>query len=130
MKFYIAARFEFKEQVLALYKQVKAAGHQISFDWTQHASIKPYDQNPELAAQYAQEDFNGVKNCDVFVLLSSEARSAGMFVEFGCALMSNDLTGLPHIFVVGDEEIRSVFFMHPSVRQVGTIDEVLKIVSE
>ncbi|MBI4983093.1 hypothetical protein HZC32_00410 [Candidatus Woesearchaeota archaeon] len=98
MEFYIAARFDRKEEVRALYKELQARGHKISADWTLHEPIKPYESNQELARQYAFEDIEGARRCGVFVIL----------------------------YVIGDYASRSPFYFHPSVSRRKTFDDVLE----
>lgn len=125
MKIYIAARFDRRHEVLELYKLILEHGHEITADWTLHKPIKPYEQNEELAAKYANEDIEGVKNCDVFIILSDEGGSTGMYVELGAAILSNLKCGKPKIYVIGDK-LRSMFYFHPVVNRRKNINEVFE----
>lgn len=125
MKIYIAARFDKKEEVRGLQKMLSEKGHEISADWTLHKPIKPYDQNQEIAASYAIEDVDGVKDCDVFILLTDEA-GTGMYVELGVAILSHLQSGKPKIYAVGERISRSMFYFHPSVNRRENIGQVLK----
>src|SRR4030042_4451469 len=71
MKVYVAAPFERKQEVLDLYRLLKKKGHSISFDWTVHRQIKPFTENLEIARRDSIEDINGVKDSDLFILLSA-----------------------------------------------------------
>jgi len=124
MKFYIATRFERREEVKQIIEKLAKKGHSASLDWTEHKPTKPYAQNKDLAKEYAIDDIKGVRNCDVFVLLTDEA-GAGMYVELGAAMASNLEFGKPKIFVVGRHD-SSNFFYHPVVKRKETIEEVLK----
>ena len=73
MKFYIAARFGLKEKVREIYKKLKDKGHDVTLDWTLHKSIKPYDKNQELAEKYSIQVISGVRESDIFILLTNEA---------------------------------------------------------
>ena len=126
MKVYVAAPFERKSEVLDLHRLLKKKGHSVSFDWTVHRQIKPFTENLETARRYSIEDIDGVKDSDVFILLSEKEGCRGMHVELGAAILSNVRSGKPAIFVVGDHNSGSLFYFHPSVRRRETIEQVLK----
>lgn len=125
MKIYIAARFDKKEEVRGLQKLLSEKGHEITADWTLHKPIKPYNENSEIAKDYATEDVNGAKDCDVFMLLTDEA-GTGMYVELGVAILSHLQSGKPKIYAVGEHISRSMFYFHPSVNRRENIGQVLK----
>jgi len=125
MKFYIASRFGLKEEVRVLYKTLEDKGHEIIADWTQHKTVKPYAENKELSRDYAIEDIKGTMNCDVFILISDEA-GTGIYTELGAAIANNIKFGAPKIYVVGEHIDRSIFYYHPSVKQMSTTEEVFK----
>ena len=125
MKVYIAAKFEKKEEVRSLYKILSEMGHNITSDWTLHKMIRPYKKNHELAEEYSIEDINGVKDCDVFILLTDEEKSSGAHVELGAAILSNIKSGKPIIYVIGSHTANSMFYFHPSVKRMDNIEEVL-----
>ncbi|MBU2104668.1 MAG: hypothetical protein KKF67_02755 [Nanoarchaeota archaeon] len=126
MKIYVAASFEKKKEVLEIYQRLKQLGHKISGDWTAHKFIRPYKENQELAKQYSIEDINGIKNCDIFILIPDEISSRGKYIEFGAAVLSNIKSSKPIIYVVGKFNSDSIFYFHPQVKRVDSIDEVLK----
>lgn len=125
MKIYIASRFHKKEEVKKLYKLLKAKGHKISSDWTLHKRIKPYKENQEIAGKYAAEDVEGVKNSDVFIMISDNA-GTGLYTELGVAIASHIEFGKPKIYIVGDHKDRSMFCFHPSINLKNNIAGVLK----
>lgn len=129
MKIYIAARFIEKEEVSRLYKLLSQKGYEITTDWTLHKSIKPYEENQELARRYTTEDIEGVRDCDVFILLSDES-GTGMHVELGAAIFSNIKFRKPKIYVVGKYKSNHMFYFHPSVNRRETIGEVLEEIRE
>jgi len=135
MKWYIAARFELKEEVRAMYKVLEARGHTITDDWTKHQSIKPYDKNAEMARQYTNDDLTGVMNADVVLILSDEA-GIGMYTELGVAMASQLLKGSPLIFITGEHTARNMFYFHQTVMRrptasiVDIIDEAEKMVKK
>jgi len=126
MKVYVAAKFNRKDEVLALFEKLKGLGHEVSFDWTVHRFIKPYDENVQTAGEYTSEDMQGVRDCDIFILLTGEEKSTGAHVELGAAILSSLERGKPIIYVVGDCDTKSMFYFHPSVKRKKSIDEVLE----
>lgn len=128
MKFYIAAKFEEKEKVKKINKILRNLGHTVTCDWTLHKPIKPYAENPELSKAYADEEIEGIKNCDVFIQLSRKEGGTGMFVELGAAIILNSLYGKPLIYAVGKHNTRSTFYFHPSVlRRKKYFDRIQRI---
>ncbi len=125
MKIYVAARFGKKEEVRKLYRLLEEYGHVITLDWTLHKPVKPYEKNQETTRQYAIEDIEGVKSCDVFILLS-DAGGTGMYVELGAAVILNVMFGKPKIYIVGDHLSRSLFYYHPSVNRRKNVQQVLQ----
>ena len=65
---YVAAKFEDKEKVLEIYKKLKTAGHEISYDWTKHKPIKPYEKNQTLAKDYTKNELEGIRKSDIFII--------------------------------------------------------------
>jgi len=122
---YIAARFAFKSEVERIARLFEKRGYTLISDWTKHKTIKPYENNPELAKQYAVEDIAAARNCDVFVLISDEA-GTGMYVELGAAISSALEIGKPKIYVIGEHLSRAMFYYHHLVERRRMIEEVLK----
>jgi len=124
MKIYVATKFQEKEKALGIIKELKELGHEISCDWTTHKSIKPYQNNQELAKRYSQEDINGVLNCDIFILIIDDELGGGMNIELGAAIASNLKSGKPKIYVIGKYE-KSMFAFHPSVKIRNSVKKVI-----
>lgn len=129
MNVYVAAAFDEKATVLETYDTLIAAGHTITADWTKHLPVKPYDHNRELATDYAVEDMRGVSGCEVFIVLTSNGSNTGMYIELGAAIMSALQTGRPRIFAIGAHNTRALFYFHPTVTRVASIDDVLGVLS-
>lgn len=126
MKIYIASAFTEKEHVAQLFKRAKDLGFQVAGDWTLHKLVKPYEENQEIAKQYAQEDLISVQNCDIFILVSNQEGSTGAHVEFGAALAIAKEKGKPKIYVVGDYPSRSLFYFHPLVSVRKDVEQVFQ----
>jgi len=125
MKIYIASRFHKKEEVKKLYKLFRDKGHKISSDWTLHKRIKPYKENQEMASKYAIEDVEGVKDSDIFIMISDNT-GTGLYTELGVAIASCVEFGKPKIYIIGDYKDRFMFHFHPSINLKNNIEEVLK----
>ncbi len=126
MKFYIASKFEQKNQVKELFQKIIEAGHSVIYDWTDHIQKKPYSQNQDIVRTYSTEEVQAVLECDVFVLLSAPEKGAGYSTELGVALGSNQLKNTPAIFILGPHLDLNSFFFHPVIKRVDTIEDVLK----
>ncbi len=126
MKIYVAVRFHEREKVKEIYKLLQEKGHELSADWTWHINSKPYSDNPKRSQGYSIEDMDGVKNCDVFILLTNELTGAGTSAELGGAIMSRLLAGKPKVYVVGKHIGNNMFYFHPSVNIRKTVQEVLE----
>lgn len=125
MNIYVAARFNEKDMVQDLYRELTGMGHKITADWTKHANVKPYNEHPEKAGAYSVEDLDGVLNSDVFIYITSLEVGAGLSAELGAALASHARTGLPKIFVVGDYAATNAFHYHPYINRVANINEAI-----
>lgn len=121
LRFYIAGSFSKREEVKLLMNRIEELGHRISLDWTTHLYVKPYEENLELAARYTKEDIEGVRDCDIFVLIPEEEGGTTQFAELGAAIVIEDVK---RIFVVGPHNTRSMIFIHPKIERVDSIEEV------
>ena len=125
MKFYVAAKWQLKDEVREIYRKIKETGHEVTEDWTKHPPAKPYDKNKDLSRKLSNIDMNAVKNSDIFVILTNED-GVGMYIEFGGAIMSKIIKGKPQIYVIGKKLGRSMFFFHPAVKRRRTIEDVFE----
>jgi len=128
MKVYVASRFSNREKVKNVMELFRKRGHEITVDWTSHKDLgdRGFLGNEKVAEKYAKEDIDGVRNCDVFVLLTTADIGAGMHTELGVAILSNILFGKPRIFVVGEHLNNCVFYFHPVVERRKSVEEVLR----
>lgn len=132
MKFYIAAFIGEKQRVQDIYARLRELRHSIAVDWTDELGISGSDRDKfsEKVCEVAERDMNGVKDCDVFILLSDPANGRAKYAELGGAIMSNILRGKPHIYVLGEEKHHSVFFYHSAVKRVRFLEEVLSDIQQ
>lgn len=109
--------------------RIEEAGHSITHDWTASDGFMgtaDKETNPTEAARRAQADMLGVVACDVYVLSSDNARPGkGMYVELGGALALRATTGKPDIYITGEGNHTSIFYLHQDVIRLDTIEDVL-----
>lgn len=113
-RIYVAASFEQREAVRELYKQLQAAGHTITADWTTHkelADLKSEDERETLKRQYVMEDTNGVMSASVYALLVGDRKSTGAHIELGIALGAR----VKHICLIGKPDMNQLFYSHPDI---------------
>ena len=120
MKFFVSGKVGTEGNVRAAMKALKDAGHEITFDWTKIDHLRPYDENAEASREAALKEIRGVEDADVLIILAHD-RGVGMYVELGIAIGS----GIP-IRVVTDVESRTMFFHHPLVKKVDSLEQILK----
>jgi hypothetical protein len=72
MKIYIAAHLSLRDEVRNLYDLCRTHGHTITKDWTTHEAPLSHerDEKSHLVTQIAQEDIEGVRSAEVFIILS------------------------------------------------------------
>jgi len=106
MKFYVAGKWEEREQVRQLQDELRRLGHTITVDWTWHEF-----EDGGYPVQYAQEDVFGAATCDAYVGRFVNPNSyKGALVEMGVAL------GLgKKVFVIGHAIDTCIFVSHPLV---------------
>ena len=127
MKFYIAAYIRQKKRVRAIFSVLRKAGHEITVDWTNGrvTSIPDRDKDPKRIREIAVRDMNGVRNCDVFIILSTPVNGRAKYVELGAAISSFLDKGRPRVYVLGEKINQSVFYYHPAVKRVRSLAEII-----
>lgn len=132
MKVYVAGPLTDTTAVRAVQQAVLAAGHQLSLDWTRGLDVSfagDYAEDLVLSSKIAADDLDGVLNADAVLVVASQHEGRGMFVELGAALTRATRGDLEHVVVVGHIQHESVFYYHPAVQRVSTIEEWLTMVS-
>ena len=120
MKFFVSGKVGTEENVRAVMKALQDVGHEITFDWTTIKHLRPYDKNVVASREAALKESRGVRNADVLIILAHD-NGIGMYVELGIAIGS----GIP-VRVVTDVESRTMFFHHPLVKKVDSVEQILK----
>ena len=132
MKFYIAGRYSDEPSRLLIQDMTATLtklGHECTFNWTQRADCKPYENNVELTRQSATFDANAVLECKLFIMVS-HPEGTGMYVEYGIALAENLRTGMPKMYLTGDHKNCSLFNYHPNVLWRDSLEEIIAEISE
>lgn len=127
MKVYVAGQLADQSAVVDAQRALIAAGHELTHDWSQDVEFTmDYASRPEDSAQIAKTDLDGVMIADaVIVIASSPQPGRGLFVELGAALARAEMGLLRHVVAVGTIVHESVFYFHPRVRRVATVQEWL-----
>lgn len=113
-RFYVAGKFEEKEQVKEIILELEEAGHTITYDWTIHE-----DDNPQMQALKC---LGGVIDADMFIFLAERALPyKGAFVEMGAALTH----GKP-VLVIGDAIDSCIFMKMGFVSKVANVKEFIE----
>lgn len=128
MMVYVATKAENYPVARAFMFALRGSGHQISHDWTtQVEALGAGPKGPNVRRRCAEEDLQGVRECDLFVLIMYKGM-VGALIEYGAALA----LGKP-VFIVVDVEawpVDSIFFdvegltyMHPSLNSLRIVVE-------
>jgi nucleoside 2-deoxyribosyltransferase len=103
---YVATKWENKDEASVVMGQLRAAGYEISYDWTL-AQVERWQQ--------AMLDLKGVAEADIYLgLFQKEFPYTGALVEMGYALA----LGKPVYILEGSKCAQSLFFHHPNVRKI------------
>ena len=126
MKIYVAGPVADVATVQEIQHAIVAAGHELTLDWSAGASFaENYASRPESSAQLAREMLDAVLAADAVLVVASQHDGRGMFVELGAALARATGGDLEHVVLVGEIRHESVFYLHPLVQRVPTIEHWL-----
>ncbi|HET8988624.1 MAG TPA: nucleoside 2-deoxyribosyltransferase [Humibacillus sp.] len=125
MRVYVAGELSDVETVVRVQRAVVDAGHELTHDWTQGLELtSDYRSRVEGSAAIARTDLAAVMAADAVVVLASGAEPGrGLFVELGAALARAELGLLAHVVAVGEISHESVFYFHPRVHRVTTVEQ-------
>ena len=134
MKIFVSGQIEDIEYVRKVQSEFIEAGHEITHDWTTNetgakmlGSREAKLGDPEESKKRATNDINGVVNSDVYVICTdNENVGKGMYVEIGAALGLHTKFNTPKIYLLGAMNHMSIFYLHPSVMQVNSVDDILR----
>lgn len=115
MKIYVATKAELVTPARLTMSIFEKAGHTITRDWTRVLG---------QTRENAEGDLQGVIDCDVYIgLFGENVAYKGTYVEFGAALVLGK-----RVIVVGRVLQNCIFFQHPRVERVETVDQALALV--
>jgi len=123
MKFYVASRIKNRDFVKKIHQEIINKGHTFTSGWVNQKNIIPYEKHKQDSSKLAIECIKQINDCDVFILISDE-NGAGMYTELGIALQLSNQKNKPKIYIIGKYNERSVFFFHPLIIRVKTLEEI------
>lgn len=127
MKIFVSGQIDEKEEINVIYQKLQQSGHEVTHDWTKTDGIGDKLKNQEEAGLRAAKDITGVVEADIYILVSNNKKPGkGMYVELGAALALNEALGKPQIFTIGNRNHLSIFYLHPAVTHLKTIEDVLQ----
>jgi len=127
VKIYVAGPLADVATVRSVQSTVVAAGHELTLDWTEEASLmEDYGSQLDVSGKLAEEELNAVMVADAVLVVASEHDGRGMFVELGAALARAQQGELAHVVIVGEIRQESVFYFHPVVERVANIQDWLE----
>jgi hypothetical protein len=110
LSFYVATKWENKDEARVVMDKLILAGYSISYDWTT-AQVERWQQ--------AMKDLKGVAEADIYLgLFQKDFPYTGALVEMGYALA----LGKPVYILDGSKCAESLFFHHPNVRKIKNLD--------
>ena len=120
MKFYISSRTKEANQTKKIIQKLKSLGYSITLDWTKQTNLKPYNKNSKQSAIFSKRVTSAIKTCDSFILLTDQA-GTGMHTELGIAIAEKK-----KIFIIGKHSNTNVFFFHPNIKRLNSINNLFK----
>lgn len=135
MNIYVAGKWSERERVRNLMDMLESRKHIITCDWTKHVAPeriqsgsgcfnKDFDWAQNGHKTYAEEDLEGVRNCDIVVALMTnpEIFYKGAWIEVGIAIGLNK-----KIILIGND-IATVFLGLENIKVVQYKEEALTII--
>jgi nucleoside 2-deoxyribosyltransferase len=122
MRVYVAASYLDKSKARELMKAFEPRGHTITHDWTNDGNNKDDWEIPiEKRSLCAINDIGGIRRANVLVIFGPGRR--GTHTEMGIALALQK-----PIIMIQAQEPHGVFYSHPSVVHVSSVDKALELV--
>lgn len=135
MKIFVSGQIEDIENVRKVQAEFVRAGHEITHDWTTNeprakmlGSMESKLENLDETKKRAVNDINGVVGSDIYVICTdNEKAGKGMYVELGAALALHAKFNTPKIYLLGNMNHMSIFYLHPAILKVDNVGDVLKL---
>ena len=126
MRIYVTAPVADTVTVQQVQNAVLAAGHELTLNWSADVSFaEDYASQIERSARMAQEEIDAVMAAEAVLVVASRHDGRGMFVELGAALGRASRGDLEHLVLIGDIHHESVFYFHPLVHRVPSVQHWL-----
>ncbi len=129
-RIYVAGKTGKEGAVKNLIARLSELGYIVTYDWTLYAIQKPFKDNPE-AALAAERMARGVMEADIVIVLCQKEGGVGYHIETGGALIASLVMSFMQgeqnrrIYLVGDGNERSIFYFHPLVIRVNSVEDLL-----
>jgi hypothetical protein len=133
LRVYVAGRFTQYERLRAVMDAVTEEGYAVTHDWTRteefgvdgHPLVHEQGRRPAEADSYAhhsEDDIRGCRTADAVLAIADEPLTGGL-IEIGAALAY----GVPVVVVAPWRW--TVFWEHPLVKVVSTLDDALGVLA-
>ncbi|MDN5765506.1 MAG: hypothetical protein L0H96_06965 [Humibacillus sp.] len=124
MRIYVAGPVADTVTVQKVQDAVLAAGHELTLDWSADVSFaEGFAGQIDRSARMAKEELDAVIAADAVLVVASQHDGRGMFVELGVALARASRGDLDHVVLIGEIHHESVFYFHPLVQRVPTVED-------
>ncbi len=120
MKVYVAAALRDEKTVSAIYDELRARGHVVTYDWVSNEGRHDVWDDARRR-EVAEAEVDGVFSADAMIFIAPGGR--GAHVELGLA------TGVPVLFCCEEEPKSSLFYYHPKVTKLRS-KSVAEIVNQ
>ena len=120
-KIYVASSLDNAKRISEIIQILKNAGYEITYDWTTHGRV----ENQEQLQQIAKGEYDGVKDCDVFIMVHP-ARFGSHF-EFGAAYALGK-----RIMILEESEIEELksFYFLSGIERFKSIQDILNNINK
>ena len=121
MKAFVSGQLDEKELIRDLFIKLQGIGIAITHDWTTTDYLeKPYSLNPEEAGKRAASDIQGVRDADIYILMTNnKTQGKGMYVELGAALVLALSQGRPEILIIGPKNRSNIDWVRSFMKSKG-----------
>lgn len=131
-RFYIASKVGKMDEVVNVVRdELIRRGYVELYDWRLDTIEKPFVDHQDQVAKVAKAMAYAIMNCDILIVLTAPG-GIGYHIETGGALISSIITHFitgqeqKRIFIVGDDNERSVFYFLPWVTRLPDIPTLLE----
>lgn len=124
MNWYLASRMRHRETIKKINSLLKSKNQNISYEWAELKTLKPYPENKTECSKVAKEISESISNTDIFILISDK-EGTDMFIELGIILEKWRDNKLKKVYILGKHKDRSLMHFHPAIKKEETLKEIL-----